>query len=74
MSKLVIHRPRLAHIQADITAKKKIYETVLKYSKVLWWWLEGVTKANLACNLIIFVSKEPIQNFRLIGQPILGLK
>ena len=40
MSKLVIHRPRLAHIQADITAKKKIYETVLKYSKV-WWWLWG---------------------------------
>ena len=72
MSKLVIHRPRLAHIQADITAKKKIYETVLKYSKVRWWW--GVTKANLACNPIIFVSKEPIQNFRLIGQPILGLK
>ena len=74
MSKLVIHRPRLAHIQADITAKKKIYETVLKYSKVWWWWWWGVTKANLACNLIIFVSKEPIQNFRLIGQPILGLK
>ena len=34
MSKHVIHRPRLAHIQADITSKKKIYETVLKYSKV----------------------------------------
>jgi hypothetical protein len=34
MSKLVLHRPRLAHIQADITAKKKIYETVLKYSQV----------------------------------------
>jgi hypothetical protein len=32
MSKLVIYRPRLVHIQADITAKKKIYETVLKYS------------------------------------------
>ena len=34
MSKLVIHRPRLARIQADITTKKKIYETVLKYSVV----------------------------------------
>ena len=35
MSKLVIHRPRLARIQADITTKKKIYETVLKYSGVV---------------------------------------
>ena len=35
MSKLVIHRPRLARIQADITNKKKIYETVLKYSVVI---------------------------------------
>ena len=32
---------RLACIEADITAKKKIYETVLKYSKVWWWWGEG---------------------------------
>jgi hypothetical protein len=63
MSKLVIHRPRLARIEADITVKRKIYETVLKYSKVWWWWGRGVTKANLACNPIIFVSKETIQNF-----------
>jgi hypothetical protein len=63
MSKLVIHRPRLAHIQADITAKKKIHETVLKYSKVCGGGGLGVTKANLACNPIIFMSTEPIQNF-----------
>ena len=27
---------------------------------------QGVTKANGGCNLVIFVSKEPIQNVRLI--------
>jgi hypothetical protein len=70
MSKLVIHRPRLARIQADITTKKKIYETVLKYSVVVVGG--GVAKANFVCNPIIFEGKEPIQNFRLIGQPILG--
>ena len=68
MSKLVIHRPRLARIQADITTKKNIYETVLKYSVVV----VGVAKANFVCNPIIFEGKEPNQNFRLIGQPILG--
>jgi hypothetical protein len=30
----------------------------------------GVAKANLLCNPIIFVSNEPIQKFRLMGQPI----
>jgi hypothetical protein len=53
----------LARIEADITAKKKIYETVLKYSKGWWWGGGGVTKANLACNPMLFVSKETIQNF-----------
>ena len=69
MSKLVIHRPRLAHIQA----KKEICETVLKYSEVVvgdGGW--GVAKVNFVCNPIIFEGKEPIQNVRLIGQPILG--
>ena len=75
MSKLVIRRPRLARIQADITVKKKIYETALRNSKVWCWWgwgVGGITKENSVCNPIIYVSKEPIENFRLIGQPILG--
>ena len=61
----------MARIQAEITAKKKIYETVLcggggERGE------GGVAKANFVCNPIIFEGKEPIQNFRLIGQPILG--
>ena len=70
MSTLVIHRQRLI-FQADITTKKKIYETVLKYSVVVVGGGE-FAKANFVCNPIIFEGKEPIQNFRLIGQPILG--
>ena len=55
MSKLVIHRPRLARIEADITAKKKIYETLLKYSKVWWWWGGGGSQKQIWRVILLFL-------------------